>query len=49
MNGRNYEMSGIPPDYKFNYSRNAREFYLNLLTELKTNDRAIEKVIELNE
>ena len=48
VNGRNYEMSGIPPDYKFNYSRNAREFYLNFLTELKTNDKAIEKVIELN-
>ncbi|MCC1485532.1 S41 family peptidase [Winogradskyella immobilis] len=47
-NGKNYEMNGIPSDYKFNYNRNAKEFYMNLLTELKTNDKAIEKIIELN-
>jgi C-terminal processing protease CtpA/Prc len=47
IDGKNYEMTGIPPNYELNYSRNAMEFYTDLLTELKTNDRAIEKVIEL--
>ena len=45
--GKNYEMTGIPPNYELNYSRNAKVFYTDLLTELKSNDRAIEKVIEL--
>jgi len=48
-NGKNYEMNGIPSDYKLNYSRNAKDFYLDMLKELKTNDKAIEKIIELNE
>ncbi len=48
VDGKNYEMTGIPPNYELNYSRNTKEFYIDLLTELKTNDRAIEKVIELN-
>ncbi len=48
VEGKNYEMIGIPPNYELNYSRNAKEFYTDLLTELKINDRAIEKVIELN-
>ena len=47
--GVNYERSGIPPDFELNYSQNAEEFYNNLLMELKKKDRAIEKVIELNE
>ena len=41
-------MTGIPPNYELNYSRNAMEFYTDLLIELKTTDRAIEKVLELN-
>ena len=47
-NGINYEQSGIPADYHLNYSRKTKEFYNNLLLELKINDRAIEKVIELS-
>jgi C-terminal processing protease CtpA/Prc len=47
--GVNYERNGIPPDYDLNYSQNAEDFYNNLLLELKKEDGAIEKVIELNE
>ena len=47
-NGKNYEKNGIPVDYELNYPRNAQQFYSDLLLELKTNDRAIEKVIQLN-
>jgi len=46
--GINYERNGIPPDYDLNYSQNAKDFYTNMLLELKKEDRAIEKVIELN-
>ncbi len=48
VNGINYEMNGIPADYELNYSRKTKEFYDNLLLELKTNDKAIEKVIKLS-
>ncbi len=49
VEGKNYEMTGIPTDYEINYSRIAKDFYMDLLIELKTNDKAIEKVIELDE
>ncbi|MTI32520.1 S41 family peptidase, partial [Xanthovirga aplysinae] len=45
--GINYERIGIPTDYKLNYSKCAPLFYKNLLMELRTEDKAIEKVIEL--
>lgn len=49
VDGKNYEMIGIPPNYKFSYSRNVKKFYIDLLAELKTTDKAIEKILELNE
>jgi len=47
VEGMNYERYGIPPEYLFNYSSNASEFYTNLLEELNAEDEAIEKAIEL--
>ncbi|KAA1239852.1 S41 family peptidase [Aquimarina sp. RZ0] len=44
----NYEKNGIPPDYDLDYPKSGIEFYNLLIDELKTNDRAIEKVIELS-
>jgi carboxyl-terminal processing protease len=45
----NYEKVGIPTDYDLSYPKSGIEFYNLLLDELKTNDKAIEKVIELSE
>ena len=45
--GINYEKDGIPTDYHINYNRNPEDFYNNLLLELKTQDKVIEKVIQL--
>ncbi|MEQ8303067.1 MAG: S41 family peptidase [Cyclobacteriaceae bacterium] len=47
INGINYERVGIPPDYELNYNRDPLKFYTDLLEELKTNDRAIEKVVAM--
>ena len=47
MNGKNYEVVGIPPDYKIDYPREKNEFFKSLNIELETKDRAIEKVLEL--
>lgn len=49
VNGISYEKTGIPPHYDLGYVRDTKEFYNNLLLELKTKDRAIEKAIELSE
>ena len=48
IDGINYEHDGIPADYNLDYEINAKEFYKNLIFELKTKDRAIEKVMKLN-
>ncbi|MBV7270677.1 S41 family peptidase [Winogradskyella luteola] len=49
VNGISYEKIGIPTNYDLDYVRDTKEFYNSLLLELKTKDRAIEKVIELSE
>ena len=49
MNGKVHEVVGIPPDYEIDYPRAEYELFKSLNTELKTNDRAIEKVIKLTE
>jgi hypothetical protein len=47
MNGKNYEVIGIPSNYKIEYPREKNEFFKSMNFELETEDRAIEKVIEL--
>ena len=47
MNKKNYEVIGIPPDYKIEYPREKNKFFKSMNFELETEDRAIEKVIEL--
>jgi carboxyl-terminal processing protease len=47
INGKIYEVSGVPPDYKIEYPREENELLKSMNIELKTKDRAIEKVIEL--
>ncbi|MFN0293418.1 S41 family peptidase [Pedobacter helvus] len=47
MNGKNYEVSGIPPDYKIDYPREKEQFLKSLYFELDKEDRAIEKAMEL--
>lgn len=46
--GKCYEKMGIPSDYLLEYTRNTKGFYENLWLELKTNDNAIEKVLDLH-
>lgn len=47
MNGKNYEVYGIPPDYKIDYPREKEQFLKSLYFELDKEDRAIVKVTEL--
>jgi len=47
MAGEVYEVSGVPPDYLIEYPRNKDELFKLMNIELKTEDRAIEKVINL--
>lgn len=47
MNGENYEVSGIPPDYEIDYPREKEQFLKSLYFELDHEDRAIVKVTEL--
>lgn len=48
IHGTNYEHTGIPSVYDLNYAKEAVSFYKQLLQELQTADRAIEKAIELS-
>jgi len=47
INGKNYEVSGIPPDYKIDYPIDEELFLKSLYFELDNEDRAIVKVTEL--
>lgn len=47
INGKNYEVYGIPPDYKIDYPREKQKFLKSLFFELHNEDRAIVKVNEL--
>jgi C-terminal processing protease CtpA/Prc len=44
-----YEVTGIPPNHTIEYPRDEDEFFKSIHNELKTNDRAIEKVLELKD
>ncbi len=47
INGKNYEVHGIPPDYKIDYPREKEQFLKSLYFELDNEDRAIVKATEL--
>ncbi len=47
MNGKVYEVIGIPPDHRITYPEDEKEFFKALNEELKTRDRAIQKVLAL--
>jgi len=47
MNGKVYEVTGVPPDYRIEYPRSKDELFKSLNIELETEDRAIEKVIQM--
>jgi len=46
MDGKLFEVRGIPADYKIEYPREEIELFKSLFEELETRDRAIEKVKE---
>lgn len=45
--GKDYEHIGIPADYEIEYPKDKREFYEQLLGDLKDGDAAIEKALSL--
>jgi carboxyl-terminal processing protease len=45
--GMNFEGVGITPDYQFNYETNTKDFYRQMLQELRSTDNAIETVLKL--
>lgn len=47
MDGKLFEVTGIPPDYKIEYSREETKLFKTLNSEFNNKDRAIEKVEEL--
>lgn len=47
MDGKLFEVNGIPPDYKIEYPRDETELFKTMNIEFNTQDRAIEKVKEL--
>jgi len=47
INGKNYEVYGIPPDYRIDYPREKEQFLKSLYFELDNEDRAIVKATEL--
>lgn len=47
MDGKLFEVTGIPPDYKIEYPREENKLFKAMILEFETQDRAIEKVKEL--
>ena len=49
IDGEIYEVSGIPPNYNIDYPRDEYEFFKFMYSDLNTKDKAIEKVLELED
>ena len=47
MDGKLFEVTGIPPDYKIEYSSEETKLFKTMNSEFTNQDRAIEKVKEL--
>jgi carboxyl-terminal processing protease len=47
INGINYEKTGITPDNKVDYRTNAKDFYIDMIEELRNSDNAIETVLQM--
>jgi carboxyl-terminal processing protease len=47
ISGINFEGTGITPDNKVDYRTNAKDFYIDMLEELKNRDNAIEIVLQM--
>jgi C-terminal processing protease CtpA/Prc len=47
MDGKLYEVSGIPPNHFIDYPRDEDQFFKSLFFELDAKDRAIEMVLSL--
>lgn len=49
MDGKVYEAIGIPPDYAIEYTKESDSLFKAMSSELETKDRALEKIINLEQ